>query len=246
MLIVGGLFLNAIPLAFLLQSPKGSSKNLKQQNESDDVPSLNKIIQASNGGLDNRVLKTGFKVSTKYADGQQDKAQINDDTKFNEIECIKPKITCKDKNKEMTINDLNKTSKLKTATQCLTNFTKVIKTPSYVLYVIGLAITMQAQMTVVVYIQDIILDAGHTKSDATLAIFLLNGFGILGRLMVGFLYKMKCTPTFSVPIMASSFTAVSIIGLFFIPQLFLKMICASLIGFPNFRIFISSFCFYAF
>lgn len=107
-------------------------------------------------------------------------------------------------------------------------FLKAIRTicgnPPFFIYACGAGLAYQSVVMLVIFIQDIFLDAGLTKEDASLALLLINLFSTLGRLIPGSLFQLKCISTFTVPMIASILSTVSLIASYMFTYLALKLV----------------------
>lgn len=106
----------------------------------------------------------------------------------------------------------------------------VIRNSSFIVTFVGIALSYQAVLLLVIYIQDIFTDAGYTQKDAALALLCFNLSGIIGRQVPGLAYQFKSVPTLCVPIFANIGTGVSLLGSYFLPSLGTKIALVCLAG----------------
>jgi len=106
----------------------------------------------------------------------------------------------------------------------------VAKNIPFYFYMVGQALGFQAGASLTVFLQDIFLDAGFSVNDATLGIFLMNMFAIVGRLVPVLLFSIKRMPTFGVPLIGSGALPLSVLAVYYFKFLAVKMISVCVVG----------------
>ena len=112
------------------------------------------------------------------------------------------------------------------------SFLSLLRNKQYMCCAVGLSLGSAATYTLMIFVQDIILDAGFSKKDASLALTLINVFSIIGRLVPGFLLQTKDIAVTNLLSMASVLMTIGVIGTILFSQLELKLISLCIAGIP--------------
>ena len=108
----------------------------------------------------------------------------------------------------------------------------LLRNKPYIMCSLGLSFGSSTCFTLQIFVQDLILDSGFTRDDASLAITLISVFSIFGRCAPGVLLQ---TRGFSVPgvlSLSAILMGLGMIGTIMFPSLPLKLICLSIAGIP--------------
>ena len=112
------------------------------------------------------------------------------------------------------------------------SFLSLLRNKQYMCCTVGLSLGSAATFTLMIFIQDILLDAGFSKGDASLALTLINVFSIIGRLVPGFLLQTKYIAVTNLQSMASVLMTIGVIGTIMFSQIELKLISLCIAGIP--------------
>ena len=112
------------------------------------------------------------------------------------------------------------------------SFLSLLRNKQYMCCTVGLSLGSAATFTLMIFVQDILLDAGFSKGDASLALTLINVFSIIGRLVPGFLLQTKYIAVTNLQSMASVLMTIGVIGTIMFSQIELKLISLCIAGIP--------------
>ena len=223
LLIMGGIFMNSIPICFLWSRPVDSV--MEQNKTSTDMNLENRSVSkrlnradiseedTENEKLMNDINRQDHVILTKQANETDVKSDFNIEN-YSEYEgekdtfCETESLTEKTPRPSLDIVIENKSKEQfgnseEPATTLCQSIGQILKNRTFVIYLLGGVTSYPALGLIMVFVVDIFLDKEFTSEDAAFGQLLLSALNVLGRFMPGILLQLSCVSTLSVPMLAS-------------------------------------------